>query len=422
MSKKINSILVITLISVITSANAQGMFGKLKEKVSQTSGSSAKVSDKPSESELKAAEEDKTDTYLDQKTGTKIDPNKLSGIYYSTKIITGISSSKKTCAIQKFLLNYESDVDGYNYTLNHRFSFEEKNGIKVSPVKLNMEMFAFRVRKKAGIISLQPDYDAQTSNYAFAGNKYTGEINNSGQVECPTAAKTEASRLSTFYFIEDGIIAIVPNKYETRDFQTLDCFVEFQKYYEPVLLYKKEKEERAKQITSTEIHKKLEVYGKIYIETLDKGTVGSELPRPGGASTSPIFGEPKTKIIDAFNKYMAKEGLSQYVPQYAYVHFDYPNYSNLMIPHPATGIQVKNGRMVDFIVVAKNTNKNNSGKNPNLYVEAEYVYFHVNFANYVKNNQYNTENYETTWTITNATSPSAGVVDENENVMKYKGK
>ena len=93
MSKKINSILVITLISVITSANAQGMFGKLKEKVSQTSGSSAKVSDKPSESELKAAEEDKTDTYLDQKTGTKIDPNKLSGIYYSTKIITGISSS-----------------------------------------------------------------------------------------------------------------------------------------------------------------------------------------------------------------------------------------------------------------------------------------------------------------------------------------
>lgn len=215
---------------------------------------------------------------------------------------------------------------------------------------------------------------------------------------------------------------IVPNKYETRDFETTDCFVEFQKYYEPVVLYKKEKEERVKQITTTEIHKKLETYGKKYIETLDKGVVGSELPRPGSASLSPVFNEPKSKVIDAFNKYMVKEGLSQYSPIYAYGHFDYAKYSDIMIPHPVTGVQVKNGRQVDYIIVCKNTNRKNDGKNPNLFVEAEYVYFHVNLSNYVKNKQYNTENYEPNWIVTNASSPSAGIVDENEVPLKYKGK
>ena len=176
---------------------------------------------------------------------------------------------------------------------------------------------------------------------------------------------------------------------------------------------------RAMQITSEEIHKKLAIYGKKYIETLDKGTVGSDLPEPGAAGNSPLFAEPKSKVIEAFKKHMINQGLSQYVPIYAYGHNNYAEYSELTIPHPMSGIRVKNGRAVDYIVVAKNLNKNNKGKNTNLFVEAEHVFFHVNLHNFVKNGQYNTDDYQPTWIVGNITAPSVGVIDEGENVLNY---
>lgn len=415
-----NKILLASLLLILgQTTQAQGLLGKLKDKT-LASGSS-KVADKPSESDLKAAEEDKADTYLDGKTINTKDPNNISGIYYSNKIIVGVTAQRKTCILQKFILNFENNQNGFNYTLNHRFSYEEKNGVQVKPVYLNMELFAYKVRKKAGIISFSPDYDAASSNYAYVGNAYGGSIVD-GSTVCPKEAKPAVLRLGTFYCIEDGIIAVMPNRYETRDFETTDCFAEFQKYCEPVLLYKKEKEERVKQLTASEIHKKMADYGKKYIQTLDKGAVGSELPRPGNAANSTKFTEPKSKILEIFKQYLASEGITNYIPLYAYIHFDAPVYSDIMIPHPVTGVQVKSGRIVDFIIVAKNTLTDNNGKDPNKYVTAKYVYFHVNFAENVQAQQYNTENYDGKWYIRNCTTPAMGTLDENEDPMKYKGK
>lgn len=411
------------LVILATTSNAQGVMGKLKEKAAAAGvgGGTSKVTDKPSEAELKAAAEDKADTYLESKSINK-DPNNVSGIYYSNRIIVGVTPQRKSCVLQKFLLNYENSENDLNYSLNHRFSYEEKNGVKVPPIYLNVESFAHKVRVKAGFMGLYPDYDAKTTNYALVGNEFRPKINDSGEAECPTKATPEVQRLSGFYFIEDGIFIMMPQDYEGRDFEKNDCFAAFQQYCEPVIFYKKEKEARANQITAAEIHKKMAEFGKKYISNLDKGVIGFNLPRPGDASASSIFAEPKGKVLEVFKQYLEKEGMSNYVPLYAYVHFDHAEYSDIMIPHPLTGVQVKNGRIVDFIVVCKNTLTNNDGKNPDKYVTGKYVFFHINFAENVKDQQYNTENYTGKWYIYNCSIPSMGVVDEGEDPMKYKGK
>ena len=413
----------VAIVFLATTVNAQGVLGKLKEKAAAAGvgGGSSKVTDKPSEAELKAAEEDKADTYLNSKTINK-DPNNVSGIYYSNRIIVGVTPQRKSCVLQKFLLNFENSENGLNYTLNHRFSYEEKNGVKVPPVYLNVESFSHKVRKKAGIMALYPDYDAANFNYAHVGNQYSPSINNSGEAVCPTQPTPEVQRLTSFYFIEDGIFVMMPGTYEGRDFEKNDCFSTFQQYCEPVIFFKKEKEARAAQLTAADIHKRMAQFGKAYINALDKGVVGWELPRPGDASASSLWAEPKGKVLEVFKQYLEKEGMSNYVPLYAYVHFDHAEYSDIMIPHPLTGVQVKNGRIVDFIVVCKNTLTNNDGKNADKYVTAKNVFFHINFAENVKDQQYNTENYTGKWYIYNCSIPSMGVVDENEDPMKYKGK
>ncbi len=124
MKKTVIAALLIAVTALSQNTKAQGLLGKLKDKVGQSGGSK----NEPSKSQIKAAEEDSADVFLDGKTLTK-DEKGISGIYFSRNVVTGQNDDMTgNKFIKKFLVTY-NDAEAL-LTINSRYSYEAKDRTK----------------------------------------------------------------------------------------------------------------------------------------------------------------------------------------------------------------------------------------------------------------------------------------------------
>ena len=413
----------------IETTQAQGLLGRLKDKISNAAGesSSGKPNLAPKESILKAGKEDMADTTLDKMPFADNDPLNMNGIYYTTlpiygQIQRGDPDAKKPKVIQKFHINYFVEGNNINYVANSRFSLDKSKDDYVEPLKFYTELLGNKINKQAGMLKTNP-YPS-TDYYSFIVARPGGAVNNSGVFACDkeaVALKQDMKSSIGFYIYEPGIIVMMDQKYYgLRDITKIPCFEEFKKTYMPIIFYKKENETRALAITKEEIHKRLTDWNGKYIIALDKGDVGMALPRAGDASLSPVFAAPKAQVLAALKTHLAGTGQSYFVPEYSYIYNDNPHTPEVTDNRMVGGmmVNVKIGHATTFYVICKNL-KPDLG-NTQKSSSSKYVFFQLNLFENVKGTEYNTDNYTGKWYVGNCSTPY-GIADD-ENPMKYKGK
>lgn len=171
------------LLCLPSGAQAQGFLDKMKEKAGASLGLK-NTSTKPTKSQLKAAETDSLDTFLDQKAaGIAKDNYAINGIWYSTKPIRLRNDLGETGLIgKKFLLEFDEAT--YRLTFKTRYAYEATNrsklvrpGLWLSESVPPKVSFAQAVRE--GHFALL-SYGSDNANYLYA--TYTGQTDLQGKV------------------------------------------------------------------------------------------------------------------------------------------------------------------------------------------------------------------------------------------------
>ena len=408
---------------------AQGLLGRLKDKISNSAGesNSGKPNLVPKESILKAGKEDMESKVLDALPFDKVDPLGLNGLYYLTQpiysLVRGDVYEKEFKTIQKLHINYFEEGKNINYVANSRFSLDEEKDPYFEPLKFYSEVLSNKINKQAGMLKISP-YPS-TYNYSYVGARVGGGVSEkSGKYICDLAPVAEKQKIKSnmgFYVYEPGIVVMMDDKYYSLVYMAKEpCFEEFKKTYTPIILYKKEYEARALAITKEEIHKRLTEWNVKYNIALDKGDVGMDLIPSCALGTAPAFATPRAQIINSMKSYLASTNESFFVPDYAYVATGIADTYDLFANRSfANGLaNVKVGHAVTFYVVCKNL-KPELG-NTYKTSASKYVMFQVQLYEDVRGAEYNTNNYTGKWYIGTCSPPYGLSADENP--MKYKGK
>jgi hypothetical protein len=402
----------------------QGFFDKVKEKAGAigVSGGGKGASAKPSKSQLKAAEADSADTFLDQKAaGIAKDKYGIGGIWYSNKPIRLISDNAANTLIgKKFLLEFDEPT--FTLSIRTRHAYEATNPSKLVRPALMLSAsippkVAFMQAINEGHFALL-DGDPGAGNFRYSTYSFQTDL----QGNVTRGEVREANfRSSDLVELEKGLIVVMENKYYTNRTFTKEeaarAAVE-----EFVVFYKPEKKDRAYSLTHEEVHrffldyrKRLEKAGK----TMDSG---SDLPRPGEANASPEFARVLKEGSALFKAALAKQPkLAHYQPLYAYVYNNQPSWD--VVKNVRDGRQVAVGRMVGVYVVCLNTKPaKEDGDNLGGYyaqVKNKYVYFYTGIYEDMKGNAYNINEYSgKLYFPTHGMGPYP--VAASENAMKYK--
>ncbi|MEY2916445.1 MAG: hypothetical protein RIS73_159 [Bacteroidota bacterium] len=402
------------LLFVTTNSNAQ-LLKKLKDKT--TGGGSASAT--PGKGLQNDADEDKADPYLDSKPFSNDDPYGINGIYYSSSIISGIVvASNRPKGLSKFHINYKKNNSSVIYEVSNRHSQYTNDAYKlVEAFNIFTEKTSYKSSKKAGY----PEFESPTASfYSFVSNAYK-EVGRDGNESYPKEDKPEAVKLKDvkWYVYAPGILVLFDNLYNMIHLKdNPEMEKSFFAHHKPVILYKKEMEAKALALKPEDIHAALKVYSAKRLKVSDDGGAGEDLPRPGGSATSPMFAAGKAQALTAMKKYLADNGMSHFVPEYAYVYNDNPAFGDITMPHPQTGVTVTSGHTITLYIVCKNLKPNQA--DGQKFLGSKYVFFWVNLAEDVKPGQYNTQNFTGKWYVYNSHTPVA--VDDESDPMKYKGK
>lgn len=386
-------------------AQSQGFLGRLKDKVNNAATlSSASSEPVPNEKEALKDIENKD---LDSKYFTK-DKYDISGIYISSKAFGLLNDNDRVVkSFRKFLIEF--DDKELTFQLSSRHTDNQYTAFKYI---MNDDVSRKLVGKNIFMKFVESSNNGFSRSTFFSDNLFQFGKSQLWKFDLNNVNLTMLEP-GVFVFAPSTGLKLVGKCGEARFLNNDDDEYKFHPFN---LLYKPGKD--VSKWTGEAIKKKL---FELQLEhcNMDLNTVaGAMLPRPGNAASSPIFAEPKSKIMSVFKAHLSGDGMSHFIPTYAYVHFDNASYSDYIIPHPVTGVKVVAGRLVDFIVVAKNTTPGGGSSDYRKVAKGKNVFFHVNLLQLVKDKQYNTQNYEPKWSVYNYSSQSE--IDEKENPLKYK--
>jgi hypothetical protein len=415
-------IIVFTCALLVMSAttNAQGLLGRLKEKIGQTgSGSSSGTSAKDLVKFDEQGKKDKENNFLDSKPFEKENPHEMNGIYFSTRPVRVkfYAEENKYASVQKFHINYKKNTGNIvTYEIATAYSFDKSDTYKwVEPYVITSEKNDFIKDKRAGLA----EFRNVSNHFMILDGKYGKE---NGAYPKTESLDFKGFRDIRLFFVEPGIIIGFDNKWDASRFNPkskdhdADEVEAFKKFHNPIVFYTKEKESKALAITNDQMHDMVKSFNIKKLGNFFEG--GEELPRPGNSSLSPIFTSAKNQVMAVMKSYLAKEGMEQYVPVYNYIFNDYASFGTLEMPHPTTGIKVTSGRTVTFFVVCKNLKTKPA--DGHKFFSSDYVFFRIMLGEDVLNNQYNSNNFTGKWYVWNTSTP-LGIL-ATENPMKYKGK
>jgi hypothetical protein len=398
----------------------QGFFDQMKEKASGSLGIKNN-SAKPSKSMLKAADADSADTMLDEKAkAIKPDKYGMGGIWYSTKPIRLKNDLGQTGLIgKKFLLEY--DEANYRLKFSTRYAYEASNRAKLvrAGVWLSESIppkIAFDQAIKEGHFAL-PSYGSDNHNYIYT--TYVPNEDLQGNIKRGEAIETTFS--TEFVEIEKGVAVVMQNKYySTRKMDDREKAMAALEDF--VVLFRKEKAQRAYAVTYEEVHKFFSDY-RSRLEKANKNMdKGDALPRPGDANASPEFARVLKEGPALFKAALAKQPkLAHYQPLYAYVYNNNPSWD--VVKNVRDGRQVAVGRMVGVYVVCLNTKpaKEDGDLLGGYYaqVKNKYVYFYTGIYEDMKGNAYNINEYSGKLYFTgHGMGPYP--IAAGENAMKHK--
>ncbi|MBL7700917.1 MAG: hypothetical protein JNM14_01600 [Ferruginibacter sp.] len=412
-------------LSSITLTGEAQLLKKLKNAAGgggSSQGATGKVSEKEEKNIEEEAAKDMANPLLDGQPFDKQDDQKACGIYYATSPVIAVNGSKtKQFGVQKFLINRVKN-ENIVYEISTAYAFDADDKNKVEPYKVNRETKYFKWDKKCGMGSLR--YISDCSLFYIDGD-FTSKINNEGKDVFPTSETKVMRNLNevNLHLLEPGIIIGYKNIYEEccidpkgSDYDAAKAKA-YETFHKPIIFYTKEKEAKAKALTLQQVQTIFKTWYQKLQGMYNAGAGGEELPAPGAAASSSLFSAAKAQVLTAMKAYLAKEGMSQYVPEYAYIYNNYSEFGPITMPHPQTGVTVTSGRTVTFYVVCKNLKTN--AADGRKFFDTDYVYFWVNLGEDVKPGQYNSQNFTGKWYIFNSQAP---IGLDKEEAMKYKGK
>lgn len=248
MKKTINALAIATLFYASTDqATAQGLLGKLKDKVEQTSSSSS--SGGASKGQEKAALEDSADLFLDSKTFAK-DSKGISGIYYSRTVVTGMNDDMTgNKFIKKFLVTYD-DAEAL-LTLNTRYSYETKDRTKF----IKPALFGYRGGNKSreyaiikGIGKLYYEEGSMDNQYLMHTTYGYAEDLQGKLIQSEEGFLEKWSTVSILEYAP-GILLVYDNEYSGSSVREDPKEREKRQFKKATILYKKEAAAEASKIT-----------------------------------------------------------------------------------------------------------------------------------------------------------------------------
>lgn len=407
--KKQTTIAIAALIMSVSTQNvsAQGFLQKLKDKVSQTAGmGSSSNADFPTHSDSEAAK-DLVANDLDN-ISLPTDKMNINGIYIVSKplYITDDRNKSTKATYKKVVLEYLETDNSVNMTTRDVAKGKAKKSIFKCMSTAGYEKKLIN----QGIILGFRNSNSESPNYNYVDQKKDSD----GKVS-PDQRVTDCLTL-----IAPGVFVFGSSTYVNDGVKTCD-FVKVPEIFkdETYNIVSKTGTDISKW-TPESIRKRLFELRLTQCNIALKNVDGVELPRPGNASSAALFDPAKKQVMAVVKKYLIDNDMAQLVPIYAYGHFDNAAFSDNMISHPHTGVQVSKGRIVDYIVVCKNTKPNGGSNDYRKVAKGKNVFFHINLAEDNTAMNYNSQNYTGKWYVKNCSVFSE--IDESENVMKYQGK
>lgn len=299
--KKQTTIAIAALIMSVSTQNvsAQGFLQKLKDKVSQTGGSSSGVS-KGANNEAKA---DSTDVFLDSKVGA-IDKKGISGIYYAKDAVTGLNDNMSGNLYLKKFLVVQDDFKKL-LTISSRYAYEANNRSKfvkpatwryveddITPmVCSSMDKYYYR----------RPDQD----NQYMLHNTFRTDKDLQGN---PKKGEVSISRWSSCQVLEyvPGIILIYENPFSGSSVRKeVESHINY-KFSKATVLYKKEKAAEAQKLNEDKVNAIFLDFCTKYAVAEDKYTTSKNVLRPEKAA---FKDKPaKAELFEAIKKHMASDG------------------------------------------------------------------------------------------------------------------
>lgn len=244
------TIIILCSISTLTTAThlqAQGLLGKLKDKVGQAGTSSSGGG--LSKGQEKAALEDSADVFLDNKTFAK-DAKGISGIYYSKTVVTGMNDDMTgNKFIKKFLVTYD-DAEAL-LTLNTRYSYETKDRTKF----IKPATFGYRGGNKSreyaiikGIGKLYYEEGSMDNQYLMH-TSYNSTEDLQGKIIKNEEGFLEKWSSVSILEYAPGILLVYDNDYSGSSVREDAKEREKRQFKKATILYKKEAAAEASKIT-----------------------------------------------------------------------------------------------------------------------------------------------------------------------------
>ncbi len=417
----LTSLALVFSIAIAQKAQAQGFLKKLKEKAESASGSVSSGSGTnvtPSTSDIKQAEEDAKDTFLDGKlAGFKADGQNITGIWYSVEPLRiGTNLFNKFYA-KKFLIVF--DEASQKTTLYSKYGFETKVREKtVLPAVWQYEDERhYRTSIREGHFSTgNPGVDARMTEY-YAYTSFAGSYDTQSN---PIKGEAEFQNFGELIEMEKGILVAFENKYYNRTMEKNDLV--YAQMEQGFIFYKPEKEARAKQITQEDIHNFFKDYRKRWEKAHDAGDNGVRLPKAGNANKAPIFAKYKTDALKTFNEWKKNyPEYAQYTPIYAFTLFERPEFAPVVSYREGVG-KVPTARNLDLYIVCFNTKQvkedGNAKRGYNTDLKNKYVYFFAATWEDMKDGKHSIQEYSGKQYIQNVAGPIA--IAETEDAMENK--
>ncbi len=247
MKKHIITTVTIAVFAFSNHSIAQGVLGKLKDKVGQVSGSTSGSG--VSKSAEKEAVADSSDTFLDTKTFTK-DTKGVSGIYYSRNVVTGLNDDMTANkSIKKFLITY--DEAAALLTLNTRYAYETNNRSKfIKPATFGYQD-GVKSREYAIIKTLGKVYyqGGSLDNQFLMHTTYTYTNDLQGNIIKNEEGFQEKWSGVAILEFAPGIYLLYDNEYSGSSVRNDPEERKKQKFKKATILYKMEKAAEAAKIT-----------------------------------------------------------------------------------------------------------------------------------------------------------------------------
>jgi hypothetical protein len=282
-------------------SQGQGFLQKLKDKVSQTGGSSS--GNGVSKSGLKEAAADSTDVFLDSKVGA-IDKKGLSGIYYAKDAVTGLNDNMSGNMYLKKFLVVQDDFKKL-LTISSRYAFEANNRSKfVKPATwryVEDDITPMVAATMGKLYYRRPD----TDNQYMLHNTFSTEKDLQGN---PKKGEMSISRWSSCQVLEyaPGIIIIYENPFSGSSVRKeVETHIDF-KYRKATVLYKKEKATEAQKLNEDKVNAIFLDFSTKYAVAEDKYTTSKNELKPEKVT---FKDKPsKVELFDAIKKHMSSDG------------------------------------------------------------------------------------------------------------------